>query len=185
MTTAGTILQDDFASIGASAVGVLNHSEAVLRLPPITRDRVLGQVQSSLFGLHDIEIGEVLKLAWETSRSLTTAAHQSLATNRPQDVHIDGYAIPVDYDPELEVLVNGQHIATVHFRLRLLFELFNFEGVVEHGRLVRLNSDVFDVTTVLAWEDQTIARRTAHLNFKFELPVPAGGIPLVRDGRQS
>jgi hypothetical protein len=181
MTTAATLLQDDFASIAASAVGVLNNSEAVLRLPPITRDRVLGQVQSSLFGLHDIEIGEVLKLGWETSRSLTTVAHQSLAMNRPQDVHMDGYAIPVDYDPELEVLVNGQHIATVHFRLRLTFELFNFEGVVERGRLVRLNSDVFDVTAVLAAEDQTIARRTAHLNLKFELPVPAGGIPLVRD----
>jgi hypothetical protein len=178
MTTAGTILQDDFASIAASATSALNGSEGVLRLPPMTRERVVGQVQTSLFGLHDIEVGEVLKKAWETSNTLTHAATRSLATNAPQDVRMEGYSIPVDYDPELEVLVNGKRVATVHFKMRLMLELFNFEGVVEHGRLVRLSSEAFEVTAVLMAEDQTVARRTAQLNLKYELPVPAGGLPL-------
>jgi hypothetical protein len=180
MTTAGTILEDDFATIAARAVGVLSNSQAVLGLSPVTRDRALGQVQSSLGALHDIDIREALLAAWEVSKKLNEAAHESLATNAPQNVHIDGYSIPIDYEPELEVLVDGRPIATVHFRLRLTLELFNFDGVVERGRLVRLSSEAFDVTAVLAAEGQTVARRSARLDLRFELPVPPDGIPLLR-----
>jgi hypothetical protein len=181
MTTVGMILQPDFASISGRAIGVLNNSQAVLRLPPITRDAALGQVQSSLGGLHEIEVSEVLKMAWEASTTLTEAAHRSLTTSAPQDVHMDGYAIPVDYEPELEVRVRSQPVATVHFRLRLTLELFNFDGVVERGRLVQLRSDAFEVTVVLTAEDQIVARRSERLDLRFELPLPTGGIPLVRE----
>jgi hypothetical protein len=180
MTTAGTILQDDFATIATRAVGVLNNSQAVLQLPPFTRNTAFGQIQSSLGTLHDIDVREALMAAWEASRTLKEAARKSLETNAPQDVHLNGYAIPIDYEPELEVLVDGQHIATVHFRLRLTLELFNFAGVVELGRLVRLSSEAFDVTAVLTAEGQTVARRTVRLDLRFELPVPRDGIPLVR-----
>jgi hypothetical protein len=180
MTTVGMILQPDFASIAGRAVGELNNSQAALRLPPIAHAAVLGQVQSSLGGLHEIEVSEVLKMAWEASRTLTEAAHRSLITNAPQDVHLDGYAIPVDYEPELEVRVNGQRVATVHFRLRLTLELFNFDGVVERGRLVQLRSDAFEVTAVLTAEDQMVARRSERLDLRFVLPLPTGGIPLTR-----
>ncbi len=180
MTTAGTILQDDFVNIAVRAVGVLNNSQAVLRLPPVTRDTALGQVQSSLGALHDIEISDVLQRAWEASKTLNKAAYQSLATRTPQDVHIDGYIIPIDYEPDLVVLVDNQHIATVHFRLRMTLELFNVDGVVERGRLVQLGSEAFDVTATLTAEGQTLARRTARLDLRFELPLPANGIPLIR-----
>lgn len=180
MTTAGMILQDDFSNIAGRAVGVLNNSQAVLRLPPVTRGAALSQVRSSLTALHDIEISDALEAAWEGSKTLNRAAHRSLATDTPQDVHIDGYIIPIDYEPELEVLVDNQHIATVHFRLRLTLELFNFDGVVERGRLVRLGSEVFDVTATLTAEGQTLARRKAGLDLRLELPLPANGIPLIR-----
>lgn len=59
-------------------------------------------------------------------------------------------------------------------------ELFNFDGVVERGRLVRLGSETFDVTATLTAEDQTLARRKARLDLRFELPLPTDGIPLIR-----
>jgi hypothetical protein len=180
MTTAGMILQDDFATIAARAAGVLNNSQAVLRLPQVTRDTVFGQVQSSLAALHDIDVREALLAAWDASRTLNEAAHRSLATNASQPVHLNGYAIPIDYEPELQVLVDGQTIATVHFQLRITLELFNFDGVVERGRLVRLSSEAFTVTAVLTVEGQTVAHRSVRLDLRYELPVPPDGIPLAR-----
>lgn len=181
MTTAGMVLQDSFADIASRAVTMLSNSRTVLQLPPATRDSALSQVHSSLTGLHDIEISDVLRTALEMSRTLNTAARQSLATRTAQQVHINGYVIPIDYQPVLEVLVNEQRVATVHFRLRLTLELFNFDGVVERGRLVQLNSDALDVTAALAAEGQTLAMRKARLDLRFELPLPADGITLVRD----
>jgi len=185
MTTVGMILQEDLAGIGAEVAGVLSHGTAVPRLPPLTRDAVLGQVQSSLASLHDITITDLLKLAWSASRTLHKAARDSLATGTPQNVHLDGYAVPIDYEPALDVLVSKKRIATVTFGLRLSLELFNVDGVVERGRLVRLRSETFDVTATVSIAGHTVAARKARLNAAIELPLPADGLPLVRAGERA
>ncbi len=185
VTTVGMILQEDFANIGTEVAGVLNHSTAVPKLPPLTRDAVLGQVQSSLASLHDIAITDLLQVAWSACQTLLKAASDSLATGTPQNVHLDGYAVPIDYEPAIDVLVARKRIATVTLGLRLALELFNLDGVVERGRLVRLLSETFDVTATVSLAGRAIAARKARLNLAIELPLPADGMPLVRADRRT
>lgn len=178
VTTVGMILQDDLANIEAQAVALLKHDKAVLRRPPLTRDTVFGQVQSSLASLQTVSISDLLKLAWSVSRTLRRAADESLATGRPQTFHLDGYAVPVDYRPSLDVFVGKKRIATVHFGLCVTLELFNIDGVVERAHLMRVQSHLFNVTASLSVESRTIASRQATLNLAVEFPIPVDGLPL-------
>lgn len=177
MTTVGALLQPDSESIAHQAANLLGTGRAAVRLPPAD---LYGQVRAGFTALHDIRIGDVLQLAWQTSRTLREAAKQSVRTRTPQPVHLNGYAVPCDYAPELELLVNQKRVAVIHFGLRVTLELFNFTGTVHNGRLVRLHSDVFDVTAALSAEGHLLAQRTTHLDLAVELPVPAAGIPLLR-----
>ena len=178
MTTAAMILHEDFDAIQGQVAGALNQGTAVPRLPMLTREAVFAQIQSSLSALQDITIGDALSLAWSASQTLRKAAQESLSTGQPRPVHLDGYAVPVDYEPALDVLVNGKKVATIHFVLSLALELFNFDGVVEQGRLTRLNVQTFDVTVSLSLAGRTLAARKARLNVALELPVPSNGLPL-------
>ncbi len=178
MTTAAMILREDLAAIGTQVAGALNHGRAVPRLPPLTRAAVMGQVQSSLTALQDISIADVLVLAWSASQTLRKAAHASITTGQPQPVHLDGYAVPVDYQPTLDVFINAKLVATIHFVLSLTLELFNLDGVVELGRLMRVSVQTFDVTASLSMAGQALAARKARLNIGVELPLPADGLPL-------
>lgn len=181
VTTAGMILRDDLAGIGAHAVEVVSRGTVVPRLPPLTRDAVLGQVQASFTALHDITVGDVLKLAWSACQTLRRVARESLATSRPQAFHLDGYAVPVEYQPAVDVLVGGKRIATIHFGLCLTLELFHIDGIADRGRLVRLQTQTFDVTASLTMAGRTLASRKTRLNLAVEFPLPADGLPLVRN----
>ena len=179
MTTAGTILHYDVADIAARTAGTLNATGAVVRLPPDSQAAVTAQLRSAFAALHDIKIRDLLCYAMQASKTLVNAGRDSLARNAPQHVHINGYQLPSEYAPELDVLVNGAPVATVHFRLEITLECLNFDGVVEHGRLVQFGSEVFRVVATLSAEGRTLASREAQLDLRLELPLPPGGLPVV------
>jgi hypothetical protein len=180
MTDAAMILREDLAAIGDHVAGALNQGAVVTRLPPLTSQAVLKQVQSSFTALQEVAIGDVLQLAWSASKTIQKAVRASISTGQPQPIHLDGYAIPVDYQPTLDVLINGRKVATIHFVLSLALELFNLDGMVERGRLMRLSAQTFDVTVSLSMAGRTLAARKARLNLAVELPLPADGLPLGR-----
>jgi len=180
MTSAGMILQQDFANAAARAKLALSTQRAVVRLLPPTRELIMGQVGSALERLNTIEIGDVLERVWLTSRTLIQAAHRSQNSGRPEAVHFNGYSVPVDYEQKLEVYVGTPRpVATVPFGLQLILELLNFDGVVERGRLVRLSCETFTVTAALTVARQVFAPHKVRLNLDLELPLPAGGFRLA------
>ena len=54
----------------------------------------------------------------------------------------------------------------------MILELFNFDGVVEHGWLVRLSCETFTVTAAFTVAAQALAPHTVPLNLDLELPLP-------------
>jgi hypothetical protein len=181
MTTVGAILGRDLFAVGARAAEVVGGTRGVLSLPPLTRETVLSQVRSGLAPLAEITVGDVLKVAWGASRTLVKAGNESLRTDQPQTVHLEGYAVPVDYEPRLDVTVENVLVATVHFRLRLDVEAFHLDGVVEHGRLTSLACEALTVTASVSIEGRQLAERTVPVDLRVELPMPAAGIPVVRE----
>jgi len=179
MTTVATILQPDLGAIGSRVAGVLSQVSAVRRLPATTRAAVLDQVTSSLT-LQDISIGNAISLAFSASARLLLAGRRSVKTGQPQTVRIDGYSVPIDYEPAIDVLVNGTRVATVSLRLRVGLELAHLQAQVAQGRLVGLSCDTFDVLVSVAIFNHTIAARRARLQPAVELPLPPGGLPLQR-----
>jgi hypothetical protein len=183
MTTAAALLADDLHTITTGLTRAAGATKAVVRLPPLTRQQVLGQLGSAVTELHRITIADALTTAWQVSRTLSRAGHESLRTGRPQPVHLNGMAIPVEYAPTLEVIVNGHRIATVETAIQLSLELFNFDGAVSNGHLVELRSDTFDVAVGFSVQGQVLAQRTTRLNLAVEMPLPTGGIPVVKGAR--
>lgn len=181
MTTVAQILSQDLGSIALAVSGAAAHTDGVLQLPPLSRQAVLGQVETSLNALHEITVGGALGLAWQVSRTLNQAGQDSLRTRQPQTAQFQGFAIPIEYEPQLQVLVNQQPVASVALTLRLTLELFHFTGVVRLGRLVEVSSDTFNVTVELFAAGRRLAHRTTHLNLALEMPLPTGGIPVARN----
>jgi hypothetical protein len=177
MTTAGQILHDDLDAIARSLAGTVAASTAVLSLPPAD---ALGKVRSSLNQLHQITVGDVLTKVWEVSSTLNRAGRKSLKTGQPQPVHINGLEIPIEYEAELQILINQVQEAAIPVVIGLTLKLFNFDGVVANGNLVQLRSEAFDVTVALSALGRTLDR-TSHLNLSLEMPLPVGGVPVVRD----
>jgi hypothetical protein len=183
MTTVADILRDDLSRLGSRAAEVVGSARGVATLPPLTRERVLSQVRSGLAPLAEITVGDVLKVAWGACRTLQQAGRKSLATNEVQPVHLDGYSVPVDYEPRLDITIEGVQVATVHFRLRLTVEMFKLDGAVEQGRLVRLACEALQLTAAVDVEGHQLTERKVPLDLRIELPFPAAGLPVVREAR--
>jgi hypothetical protein len=160
---------------------VVRGARGVVALPPLTRETVLSQVRSGLAPLAEITMGDALQVAWGACRTLVEAGRESLARNAPQPVHLDGYSVPIDYEPRLDVTVEDVQVATVHFRLRLTIEALRLDGSVEGGRLVSLACEALSVTATVEVEGELLAERKLSLDARVELPLPAEGLPVVPD----
>jgi hypothetical protein len=180
MTTVADILRDDLARIGARAADHVGGTRGVVALPPLTRETVLSQVRTGLAPLSEITVGDVVKVAWGACRTLHQAGRESLAKNAAQPVHLDGYSVPIDYEPRLDITVEDIQVATVHFRLRVTVEMFRLDGSLERGRLVNLACEALQVTATVDVEGHQVAERKVPLDLRIELPLPAAGLPVVR-----
>jgi hypothetical protein len=141
---------------------------------------VLGQLSSSLQHLSAISIGSVLLQALPTCVSLHRAVEKSLSTGNQHTAHVQGFTVPVDYEPELEIMVNGKKIASLRLRLRVGLELLGMTATVTAGRLVGLVADVFWVQLGLGVGPVTMPVVRAPLNVSAEISLPPGGVPLSR-----
>src|SRR6185503_7016093 len=173
MTTVADILRDDLSRIGARAADAVGGARGVVTLPPLTRETVLSQVRSGLAPLGEITVGDVLKVASGACRTLQKAGRESLAKGSAQPVRLDGYAVPVDYEPRLDITLEDTQIATVHLRVRVTVELFKLDGSVEQGRLVQLACEALQVTATVDVEGHQVAERKVPLDLRVELPLPA------------
>jgi hypothetical protein len=179
MTTIGDVLAPDLAAIEQQARSALAGTKAIVDLPPLTRQAVFGQVAAPVKQLGRTTIGEAMKFGWTTGRALRAAAQESLRTGEPVDVLLNGLNIPVEYRPELHVIVAGKKIASVPFGLTVEMELLKFAGQVTKGRLVRMHAEVFQVGVSVSVATKAVAGRKVPLQLQVELPMPTDGIPLV------
>jgi hypothetical protein len=180
MTTVATLLSPHLDEATRAFAASVGQDNAVLQLPVLTRGMVSEKLSSSLQHLSAISIGGVLMQALPTCVSLYRAVEKSLSSGERQTAHVQGFTVPVDYEPELEIVVNGKKIASLRLRLRVGLELIGMTATVTAGRLVGLVADVFWVQIGLGAGPVTVPVVRAPLNASAEISLPPEGVPLSR-----
>lgn len=115
--------------------------------------------------------------AQATAAQATNAKPEStevvqLATHRIDSVH----------RPQVDIVVNGAHVATLRFELTVTFDVQAAVATVRHARLVGLNSGACTVGVTFSCEGHQLASRAV----PFDAPVTAHlgeGISLLDDDR--
>ena len=157
------------ADIGEDIRGALD------RLPPLTREAAVGQVSSAAAELLNVNLADVVADGWRKHADLTAAARRTLAAQGSTDlVDLASHRVTAGQEPYVSLLVDGHRVATVRFRLSLVFEISALLAEVKAGRLVALHSGRCEVTGALAIQDINVITRQAHADMPGMIPLHEG-----------
>ncbi len=157
------------ADIGGGIRGALD------RLPPLTREAAVGQVGSAAAELLNVNLADVVADGWRKHADLTAAARRTLAARGSTDlVDLASHRVTAGQEPYVSLLVDGHRVATVRFRLWLVFEISALLAEIKAGRLVALHSGRCEVTGALAIQDVNVITRQVHIDMPGMIPLHAG-----------
>ena len=126
-----------------------------------------------------ISLGDVLVESLATVGALAGAARRTRdAPGSPEDVVLAEYSISQPYQPAVDVLVDGQLVATLRFDVELALTVRAAEAVVDAGRLTALTIGALVAGATLSLQGWELAAPQARL---FDgVVVPLGrGVPLT------
>jgi hypothetical protein len=126
-----------------------------------------------------VGVGEGLVEGLSTVGALAGAARRTRdAPGLPEDVVLAEYSISKPYEPTVDVLVDGQVVATLTFDVRLALTVRAAEAVVDAGRLTALKIGALVAGATLSLQGWELAAPQARL---FDgVVVPLGrGVPLT------
>ena len=84
---------------------------------------------------------------------------------------LNGLSVPVQYRPEVHVMVAGKRIATMPCGVLLEMELLKFAGQVVKGRLVQMHVETFNAAVSVTIVNKAVASRKVPLQLLVELPM--------------
>jgi hypothetical protein len=126
-----------------------------------------------------VGVGDALVENLSTVGALLGAARRTRdAPGPPEDVVLAEYSISKPYEPTVDVLVDGQVVATLSFEVRLALTVRAAEAVVDAGRLTALKIGALVAAATLSLQGWELAAPQARL---FDgVVVPLGrGVPLT------
>jgi hypothetical protein len=126
-----------------------------------------------------VGVGEGLVEGLSTVGALAGAARRTRdVPGPPEDVVLAEYSISKPYEPAVDVLVDGQVVATLTFEVRLALTVRAAEAVVDAGRLTALKIGALVAGATLSLQGWELAAPQARL---FDgVVVPLGrGVPLT------
>jgi hypothetical protein len=127
----------------------------------------------------EFEVSDVLVWAWKTRSALLAAARETHATpGLVHDVTVKTYAVPWDYEMQLDVLLNGVRTATVAFVLSISLEVTALAVTVQDGMLTSVKAGRFKASALLQAEGRILAQREMTFDLAVEVEV-GDGIPLI------
>jgi hypothetical protein len=119
--------------------------------------------------------------AWRTGGALKAAARSTVADpSCTEHVQLVSQKVTWTWEPSIDLTVDGCTLGTIGLKLELSFEIAALEAEVRGGRLVDLGSGDCELTASLSIQDGPPLTRKAELPLRVSVPLPAGGIPLVR-----
>jgi hypothetical protein len=170
---------------------VLGPTADALHRNELARKKKLPGVVPALFAIAENRVAEVLaaQLAvgvgeglvegLSTVGALVGAARRTRdAPGPPEDVVLAEYSISKPYEPAVDVLVDGQLVATLTFEVRLALTVRAVEAVVDGGRLTALKIGALVAGATLSLQGWELAAPQARLFGGVVVPL-GSGVPLT------
>jgi len=137
----------------------------------IVENRVAEVLQAQLA----IGVGDALVEGLSTVGALAGAARRTRdAPGPPEDVVLAEYSVSKPYKPVVDVLVDGQLVATLNFVVEVAMTVRAVEAVVDSGRLTALKLGALLAGATLSLEGWELAAPQARLFDGMVVPLGAG-----------
>ncbi|MFY0563987.1 hypothetical protein ACN28E_09075 [Archangium lansingense] len=156
--------------------GVLHH------LSRITLTALEGEIATTLTGLLEMDLGELILMGFLKYRRLKAAARNTVVNpDRTELVTLnEPHVFTSVHKLRAELLIDGRRRYVLHFNLTVTLTVKNLVARVSDGRLVSLSGGQGDAEATLKWERFEIAR--AGVPLKLPLVVRLGdGFPLLTE----
>jgi hypothetical protein len=165
---AGDLLTDAVEQRGVGATV----SGAVGGLTSAGRHAVCEEVAHVADSLLDLDVTDVLAMAWKKHADLTAAGRRTAEHPGSEElVPLATHTIRSTHRPCVDVFIDEVKVTDVEIELALTLVLTGVLAVVRDGLLVELHGGSCDATAALGCENVPIARRSAHVTFPASVPL--------------
>jgi hypothetical protein len=143
---------------------------------PAAAKAVYERVRSKLH----IDVRDLLMEAWRTRSALLAAARETVeAPGLVRKVTLKSFAVPWEHGMDLDVRLNGKHIASVTVGVRVELEVTALIAVVQTGRLMAIEGGTYKASASGTVLSHSLLGRSVTLDLRYEMPL-GDGIALVR-----
>jgi hypothetical protein len=144
-------------------------------LPAAAREAAVTEVRAAAAGLLEIDLIELLLTGWRQYRDLTSAARRTLAAPGTSElVSVVKHRVTATQEPRVDVLVNGQLVATVRVGVSVVFDVSALLAGISAGRLVKVHAGRCDITATVAIDSVDVAAGHTTLELPVVIPVTPG-----------
>jgi hypothetical protein len=148
--------------------GDQNLGRALAHLPEMTRNAAVQEAATAAAALLKVDLIDVLARGWREHRDIVAAARRTLAAPVSTElVSMATHEITVEQRPSVNVLVDGQEVATLELGLSIVFDVSALLLGISGGRIIAVRSGRCEITGTLAVQGTALLVKRAHL----ELPV--------------
>ena len=170
--------------------GDQNLGRALAYLPEMTRKAAAHEAATTAAALLKVDLTDVLVRGWREHRDIVSAARRTLAAPGSTElVSMATHEVTVDKRPSVNVLVDGQKVATLELGLSIVFDVNGMLLGISGGRLTAVHSGRCEITGTLAVQGTDLLVKRA----RFALPglfslrrgirlLPVGEYPVEGDG---
>jgi len=152
--------------------------DGLVSLSEVTRRAAVHQLSQVISGLLNVDLTDVLIMAWRKYSALAAAARRTAdSANTEELVDLATHRISWLYQPYVELFVDNLKVATVNVQINLNFEVKGLVVAIRAGRMTAVHAGSCIVTAALAAEDLKIAERTAQFELPFVIHL-GDGVPL-------
>jgi hypothetical protein len=143
------------------------------------RAAVERELSAALSRLLEQDLGHLIVAGLRHHPKLEAAARSTAADpNAVEVVQLMNQQVTSSHHPYVDIVVDGDKLATVHFDLDLTFDIDTLAATVRSGLLVNVESGHCTVTLALGCEHYPVITRQAQLDLTLTIQT-GNGIPLL------
>jgi hypothetical protein len=151
------------------------------RLTRDMQDALRHQVSTATEDLLNLDLVDVLMMAWRKHAALVAAARRTTAAPGSSEVvDLATHHITVTQRPYIDLLCDEMRVGRVQIELQLDFTVAGLVAVVRAGLLVAVQTGHCTIAATLLIEGEQVATRSAHLDLPLAVRLGAG-IALLPD----
>lgn len=177
-----TILFEDPSRAADAITGALVDAKpgeelgaALGRMPDSAKKAVLERVGTAAGGLLELDITDIIGMAWRKHTALREAAAATLAEpGSMREVQMASHTVSFGHEPAVELWLAERKIATVALRIGLELRLRAVTACVRQGRLTAVGAGSCDAEGTLTIMDSVVARRQVTINLPLALRLGRG-----------